>query len=69
MMLAATELDLGSVWICHFKPDVIKSEFNLPPHIEPINILAIGYENEGAYLKRRTTRKPLTETVFFERYL
>ena len=23
MMLQATELDLGSVWICYFKPDVI----------------------------------------------
>lgn len=69
MMLAATELGLGSVWICHFKPDVIRSEFNLPSHIEPINILAIGYENEAGGLKRRTTRKPLEETVFFERYI
>lgn len=43
MMLAATELGLGSVWICYFKPDVIKREFNLPDHLEPVNILAIGY--------------------------
>ena len=68
MMLAATELGLGSVWICYFKPDIIRSEFNLPSHVEPINILAIGYENEGAALKRRTTRKPLEETVFYESF-
>ncbi len=43
MMLQATELGLGSVWICYFKPDVIKEEFSLPDNLEPVNILAIGY--------------------------
>lgn len=46
MMLEATELGLGSVRICYFKPDVIKKEFNLPNNIEAINILAIGYAND-----------------------
>lgn len=46
MMLQATELGLGSVWICWFKPDVIREEFSLPDNLEPINILAIGYSNE-----------------------
>lgn len=46
MMLEATELGLGSVWVCFFKPDVIKKEFDLPDNLEPINILAIGYSNE-----------------------
>lgn len=26
MMLEATELGLGSVWICYFKPDVLSDE-------------------------------------------
>ena len=43
MMLQATELGLGTVWVCFFKPDVIKKEFQLPDNLEPINILAIGY--------------------------
>ncbi len=43
MMLQATELGLGSVWICHFDPAVIKTEFKLPDNVEPVNILAIGY--------------------------
>jgi nitroreductase len=69
MMLEATELGLGSVWICYFKPDIIKTEFNIPDHIEPIHILAIGYENEnGPIPKRHTTRKPVDETVFGESY-
>ena len=33
MMLEATELGLGSVWICFFKPDVLREEFSLPEHI------------------------------------
>jgi len=68
MMLAATELGLGTVWICYFKTDVIKSEFNLPENIEPINILAVGYASEVSELKRRTSRKPIEETVFYEQY-
>ena len=43
LMMEATELGLGTLWICYFDPTVIKKEFNLPKGIEPINILAIGY--------------------------
>ena len=31
MMLEATELGLGSVWVCFFKPDVIKEEWTQQP--------------------------------------
>ena len=48
MMLQATELGLGSVWICYFKPDVIRREFGLPEELEPVNILAVGYSDEAA---------------------
>lgn len=47
MMLQATELDLGTCWICYFKADVVSKEFNLPDNLEPINILAIGYADES----------------------
>lgn len=48
MMLEATDLDLGSVWIGIFKPDVIKKEFGLPENLEPVSILAIGYAQKYA---------------------
>ncbi|MDR0498119.1 MAG: nitroreductase family protein [Holophagales bacterium] len=68
MMLQATELGLGSLWICYFNPDVLKKELNLPNAWEPVNILAIGYANDKAASpdRHQTTRKPLKETVFFE---
>lgn len=66
MMLQATELDLGSVWICYFKPDVIKQEFNLPDELEPINILALGYSDASPANPERhsTQRISLDELVY-----
>ena len=69
MMMEATELGLGSVWICYFKPDVIKKEFQLPDTLEPINILAIGYSNENPADPERhaAQRISLDELVHYEK--
>lgn len=68
MMLEATELGLGSVWICYFKPDVLAAEFSLPDGLEPVNLLAVGYAAEEAASPERhgQTRKPLDELVSYE---
>jgi len=71
MILAATEAGVDSVWICHFKEDVIKSEFALPDNIKPVNILALGYRNAEKWRAKEanrhdTDRKPIIETVFYE---
>ncbi|WP_288175752.1 nitroreductase family protein [Sporofaciens musculi] len=67
MMLEATELGLGSVWICAFKPDIISREFGLPKHLEPINILAVGYgEQEAADPNRHSQpRIPVSQLVSY----
>ena len=67
MMLEATELGLGSVWICYFKPDVIKEEFNLPDNLEPVNILAIGYSDEkpASLTRHEETRMPLSDLIYY----
>lgn len=68
MMLQATELGLGSVWICYFKPDVIRREFGLPDNLEPINILAVGYSDEEPADPERhlQTRIPVEKLVSYE---
>jgi nitroreductase len=43
MMLAAASLGLDTLWICMFKPEAVREEFRLPEHVEPVNILLIGY--------------------------
>lgn len=69
MMLEATELGLGTVWVCYFNPDIIRKEFDLPNNLEPINILVIGYSNEKAASTERheQMRISLDELVSFER--
>jgi nitroreductase len=69
MMIEATELGLGSVWVCYFKPDIIRREFNLPDNLEPVNILAIGYSNEEAADPERhsQTRIPVDQLVSYEK--
>lgn len=69
MMLAATALGLGSVWICYFKPDVIRAEFDLLEGLEPVNILAIGYPDVAPADPERhgQTRIPIGELVSYEK--
>ena len=70
MMLQAAELGLGSVWICSFKPDILRAEFAIPPELEPVNLLAVGYAaGEWKSPERHDAeRKPLTETVVYESF-
>ena len=70
MMLQATELGLGTLWICAFNPQIVREEFKLPDHLEPINILIIGYACGEAKSPDRhaTERKPLEETVHYESF-
>lgn len=68
MMLEATQLGLGSLWICHFQPDVLAREFRLPAQWEPVNLLAVGYADGAPQSPARhsQTRKPLSELVHYE---
>ena len=70
MMLCAASLGLDTLWICMFKPEAVRAEFNLPEHVEPVNILFVGY---GAGIpadpgRHELLRKPLSETVVEERF-
>ena len=68
MMLEAASIGLNSVWICYFNPEIIKSEFNIPDNLEPINILAIGYSDENRSAGHLDTRKPIEEISIFETF-
>ena len=70
MMLVARELNIGSVMVGLFDPEIIRKEFNIPEYIEPTALLLLGYpDKEFLSADRHTTeRKPLTDTVMYERY-
>lgn len=67
MTLQATDLGLGTCWICNFNYAKLREIMNLPDHMEPIAILPLGYPVEAADPERHTTkRKPLEEIVKWE---
>jgi nitroreductase len=67
MTLAATELGLGTCWVCAFNPQIIRDVFRLPEYIEPIALLPIGYPSESTNENRHDSeRRPLDEIVFWD---
>lgn len=64
--LAATEIGLGTCWICNFDPKVLKDVLSLPSHIEPVAIFPIGYIDEERSTtpeKKRKTLPDITEWI------
>ena len=70
MMLAARELNIGSVMVGLFDPNIIRKEFNIPQHVEPTALLLLGYPANGFLDSERhkTERRPLEATVMLETY-
>jgi nitroreductase len=70
MMLAARELNIGSVMVGLFDPKIIRKEFNIPEYIEPTALLLLGYPDKDFLSADRhtTDRKPLNDTVMYEIY-
>jgi nitroreductase len=70
MMLAARELNIGSVIVGLFDPHIVREEFNIPEYIEPTTLLILGYPADGFLNPDRheTERKPLEATVMYEKY-
>ncbi len=69
MTLMATDMGLGTCWICWFKPKAVSQYLKLPKHMEPIAILAIGYPDEIQSPNRHSTRrKPMKDIVSWEEY-
>lgn len=62
MMLQATELGLGTLWVRGYRTQDILNAFPMPENIVPVCILLLGYAAEDAP-KNRTSRKPMEETV------
>lgn len=60
IMLAATELGLGTCWVCNFDAKMCAEILNLPKELEPVAMIPIGYPDTDAVEKKR---KPIEEIV------
>lgn len=60
LILKATEMGLGTCWVCNFNVDLARKILQTPEHIEPLVIVPLGYTTAELQPK---VRKPLSETV------
>jgi nitroreductase len=63
LILAATELGLGTCWIAAFDPAAAREVLGLPEGVEPIAFTPLGYPAEQPGPK---ARKPLDELVRYQ---
>lgn len=43
LTLMATQLGLGTCWVCHFQDKIVNEVLHIPDHLEPIALITIGY--------------------------
>lgn len=48
MMFQAYELGIGSCWVMHYRPEVLKEKFALPNNLESTALLVMGYPADDA---------------------
>ncbi len=65
LVLKATDLGLGTCWVCNFDADLVRLKLRLPESVEPLAIIPIGYTNEK---KTTKTRKKIEEVVHWEKF-
>lgn len=65
LILAATELGLGTCWIAAFDPAAAREVLGLPAGVEPVAFSPLGYPAARPGPK---TRKPLADLVRTERW-
>lgn len=65
LILAATNLGLGTCWIGAFDPEAAREALGLPDGVVPIAFTPLGYPNSEA---REKVRKSLEEIVYYEKW-
>lgn len=63
MMMEATDLGLGTLWVRGFNAPKVSEVFELPDHLRPVCFLVLGYPAASVLEKPHTPRKELSETV------
>ncbi len=68
MLIQATSMDLGTCW-CALAPDEVRANgvkemFNLPDHILPVAVIAVGYEDGN----KAIVEKSLENKVKYNKY-
>lgn len=65
MVLAATDLGLGTCWIAAFDPQAARTALRLPDGVEPIAFTPLGYPADEPAMK---VRKPISDLVRYDHW-
>jgi nitroreductase len=65
LVLAATELGLGTCWVAAFNPERARQVLGLPEDVTPLLFTPLGYPADAPKSKER---KPLSELVHYEHW-
>ena len=69
MMLAAQNLGVGTCWVMHFDPAAMRKTFHIPPHIEPLALLVMGYPHkDAAPIAMHSTFRPMEDVVVYDQF-
>ncbi len=69
LMLAAQNLGVGTCWVMHFNPEIIKKTFNIPENIKPLALLVMGYPHKDAKpIDMHFKSRPINEVVFYDSF-
>jgi len=64
LTLQATEIGLGTCWVCNFDVEKVSALFDLPTYMEPIALIPIGYPSDVKdLLPKEKERTPFDEIV------
>ena len=65
MMMEATDLGLGSIWVMYWDPNKMRDEFEIPEQYEPVALLIVGYADKTiAPHKEHFVRKGIDDVLF-----
>ncbi|MFH0841300.1 MAG: nitroreductase family protein [Bacteroidota bacterium] len=63
LILAAEDEGVGTCWIEHYNPAMLRDALNLKENQLVFGITPLGYPKEGYVKNLKKTRKPLTEII------
>ena len=65
MMMEATALGLGSIWVMSWDPHAMRREFEIPEDYEPVALLIVGYADKSVKPhKEHFLRKDFGDALF-----
>ena len=67
MMLEAASIGVGTTWVMHFEPDVLRKDLNLPDSLVPVVLLPMGYPSADARpYPGHAKCRPAEETILLD---